>query len=119
MTPARLSNSTSPTVGPASASPTVTTGSAVADLLPHGVGGIQRGDDEAVDELVGELACERALALGVALGVDEHHLQLVAAELAAQRLDEALLVEVLERARRGRRRARAAAGERAGDRVPV
>jgi hypothetical protein len=69
-----------------------------ADLLPDRVGRVERGDDEAVDELVGELAGQDALAVRVALRVHQHHLQLVAPELAAEGLHEALLAQVLERA---------------------
>ena len=66
-------------------------------LLPQGRGRIERRDDEAVDPLVAEPAGERPLALGLAAGVGDEHVQVVAAEPAAERLDEALLAEVLER----------------------
>ena len=88
-----------------------------ADLLPARVGRVQRGDHEAVDELVGELAGQHPLALGLPAGVDDDHVQLVAAELAAQHLHEALLAEILQGTGEDADQPRAAAGQRAGDRV--
>ena len=89
----------------------------LADLGPRLVGRVERRDHEPVDELVGELAREHALALGLAARVGDDHVQVVAAELAAQRLDEALLAEVLQRARQHADQPGAAARERARDRV--
>ena len=72
---------------------------------------------EPVDELVGELPREHALALGLPARVDDDHVQVVAGERPAEQLDEALLAEVLERARQDADEAGATACERAGDRV--
>ena len=116
-TPARLSNRTCPTVGPARASPTVTIGSC-SQISSHSAAlGIERGDDEPVDELVGELPGERLLAVGLPARVDDEHVQVVPAELAPERLDEALLAQVLERAGEHADEAGATARERPRDRV--
>jgi hypothetical protein len=89
----------------------------LADLGPRRVRRVERRDHEPVDELVRELAREHPLAVGLAARVDDDHVQVVAAELAPEPLDEALLAEVLERSRQYPDQAGAAAGERARDRV--
>jgi hypothetical protein len=88
-------------------------GQRLADVRPGRVGGVERRDDQAVDHLVGELARQHPLALGLPARVDDEHVQVVGAELPAERLDEALLAEVLERAREHAHEPGAPARERA------
>ena len=87
------------------------------DLLPTGSRRIERRDDEPVDELVGELARQHPLAARLAARVDDDHVQVVPAELAAEQLDEALLPEVLQRAREHADKVGAAAHQGASHRV--
>ena len=92
-------------------------GQRLAELLPQRRRGIERRHDEPVDPLVAEPVGERPLALGLAARVGHEHVQVVAAEPAAERLDEALLAQVLERAGEHADEPGPAAGERARDRV--
>jgi hypothetical protein len=83
----------------------------LADLLPGGVRRIERRDHQPVDQLIRELARKHLLALRLATGIRHHHVEISMAELATERLDEALLAEVLQGAREHADEAGASAGE--------
>src|ERR671925_2283887 len=85
----------------------------LADLVPGRIRRVERRYHQPIDQLLRELARKPLLALRLAARIRHHHVEITTAELATQRLDEALLAEVLQGARENPDQAGTPAGQRA------